>query len=144
MYSGSYDGFVYVWNLDATLAAKIDVNAATRDATVRPRADRRHRMHYRDAHGATSMVRDVGWHPNAPMLVGKWSGPVEISGGGRGKKQTDMRGIIASAWTGPHHDGGTASLHSFNEAGSDEGEPTMGIPVDEKLEPYWEARDSRW
>jgi WD repeat-containing protein 23 len=72
VYSGSHDGFVYVWNLDATLAAKIDVKAATRGATVRPRTDRRHRMHHRNSNGWEAMVRDVGWHPNAPMLVGKY------------------------------------------------------------------------
>jgi WD repeat-containing protein 23 len=71
VYSGSHDGFVYVWNLDATLAAKIDVNAATRAAAARPRPNRRHRMHHRHEHGWGTMVRDVSWHPNAPMLVGK-------------------------------------------------------------------------
>lgn len=72
VYSGSHDGYVYVWNLDATLAAKIDVTSATRGAMYRPRTERRHRTHHRGAHGWASMVRDVGWHPNAPMLVGKW------------------------------------------------------------------------
>jgi WD repeat-containing protein 23 len=71
VYSGSYDGYVYVWNLDATLAAKIDVRAATRGTPIRPRTDRRHRLHHRNTHGWEAMVRDVGWHPNAPMLVGK-------------------------------------------------------------------------
>jgi WD repeat-containing protein 23 len=71
VYSGSYDGYVYVWNLDATLAAKIDVRAATRGTPIRPRTDRRHRLHHRNTRGWEAMVRDVGWHPNAPMLVGK-------------------------------------------------------------------------
>ena len=71
VYSGSHDGFVYVWNLDATLAAKIDVKAATKGTTSRPRTERRHRMHHGNADDWESMVRDVGWHPNAPMLVGK-------------------------------------------------------------------------
>jgi WD repeat-containing protein 23 len=43
---------------------------------------------------------------------------------------------VASSWSGPAHEGGTASLHSFNEGESDEGEPVMGIPVNEKLQPY--------
>lgn len=37
-------------------------------------------------------------------------------------------------------DGGTASLHSYNEGGSDEAEPAMGIPVNEKLEAYVEPQ----
>ncbi|SPQ19587.1 e4e4a8ae-6b6b-444e-8ffa-13c3b82724e4 [Thermothielavioides terrestris] len=121
VYSGSYDGFVYVWNLDATLAAKIDVRSATRGAVARPpRSDRRHRLHlhHRNAAGWEALVRDVGWHPNAPMLV-------------------------ASAWSGPAMDAGTASLHSFNEGESDEAEPPMGIPLTEKLGPLPEWSSSR-
>jgi WD repeat-containing protein 23 len=77
VYSGSYDGFVYVWNLDATLAAKIDVRSATKDV-VRPRPERRTRFQHRnlrDVNGWEALVRDVGWHPNAPMFVGQWFDP---------------------------------------------------------------------
>lgn len=72
VYSGSQDGFVYVWNLDATLAAKIDVKAATVGKTM---ANRRYRVHRAMAGRRepwTTLVRDVGWHPNLPMLVGKY------------------------------------------------------------------------
>lgn len=71
VYSGSYDGFVYVWNMDATLKAKIDVKSATEN--VRPGLNRRYRVHrYYDSDGPwVTLVRDVGWHPNAPLLVGK-------------------------------------------------------------------------
>ncbi|KAL2180892.1 WD40-repeat-containing domain protein [Thermothelomyces heterothallicus CBS 202.75] len=110
VYSGSHDGYIYIWNLDATIAAKIDVKAATRASSVQPRPERRHRLHHRYSNGWESMVRDVGWHPNAPMLV-------------------------ASSWCGPGYEFGTASLHSFNEGESDEGDPAMGISVNEKLEP---------
>ncbi len=70
VYSGSHDGFVYVWNLDATLAAKIDVKAVTKGVR---NVDRRFHMHNRSHmhHEWTTLVRDVAWHPNAPMLVGK-------------------------------------------------------------------------
>ncbi|GAB1312265.1 WD40-repeat-containing domain protein [Madurella fahalii] len=112
VYSGSYDGHVYVWNLDATLAAKIDVRSATK-SNVRMRPERRHRLRHRDICGWEALVRDVGWHPNAPIFV-------------------------ASAWSGPAMDGGTASLHSYNECESDEGEPEMGASVNEKLQPYRE------
>lgn len=33
-------------------------------------------------------------------------------------------------------EGGTASLHSFNEGKTDEGDPIMGIRLNETLEPY--------
>lgn len=69
VYSGSYDGHVYVWNLDATLAAKIDVRSATK-APLRPRPERRHRLHAWNTGGWEALIRDVSWHPNAPMLVG--------------------------------------------------------------------------
>jgi WD repeat-containing protein 23 len=71
VYSGSHDGFVYVWNLDATLAAKIDVKSVTKGGPTPTTTNRRHRLHHRNAHGWEALVRDVGWHPNAPMLVGK-------------------------------------------------------------------------
>ncbi|KAB5562914.1 WD40 repeat-like protein [Coniochaeta sp. 2T2.1] len=109
VYSGSQDGFVYVWNLDATLAAKIDVKAATVGKSM---ANRRYRVH-RSMAGRreewTTLVRDVGWHPNLPMLV-------------------------ASSWTGATMDGGAATVHGYNESPSDEGMPPMGISVNEKME----------
>ena len=79
VYSGSQDGYVYVWNLDATLAAKINVKAAVygggggddddgRRTYRRLRGGRYHQ--YRSPWVA--LVRDVGWHPNAPLLVGEF------------------------------------------------------------------------
>ncbi len=71
VYSGSHDGFVYVWNLDATLAAKIDVKEVTKGLGM---SERRYRVYGRNYYQNqwTTLVRDVGWHPNAPMLVGKY------------------------------------------------------------------------
>ncbi|KAK3330922.1 WD40-repeat-containing domain protein [Apodospora peruviana] len=109
VYSGSYDGLVYVWNMDATIAARIDVKSATEG--LRPSLNSRYRVHryYDRGDEWVTLVRDVGWHPNAPLLV-------------------------ASAWNGPGaDDAGTASLHSFNENEADEAEPGMGLSVDEKL-----------
>ena len=72
VYSGSYDGFVYVWNLDATLVAKINVKEVTENVRpgVRP-PGRRYRVHHWGGQEWETLVRDVGWHPNAPLLVGK-------------------------------------------------------------------------
>ncbi|KAK0749466.1 WD40-repeat-containing domain protein [Schizothecium vesticola] len=112
VYSGSFDGSVYVWNLDATLAAKIDVRGAAAAAAGGRRRRRgiRYRHHLGDE--VETLVRDVGWHPSAPLLV-------------------------ASAWNEDEEGmfGGTATLHSYNEGDFDEAEPKMGRSVDEKLAP---------
>lgn len=68
VYSGSHDGSVYVWNLDATLATKIDVRQATKKM-LHPR--------YRHHQGSrwSTCVRDASWHPNAPLLAASaWNG----------------------------------------------------------------------
>jgi WD repeat-containing protein 23 len=66
VYSGSEDGKVYVWNMDATLAGKIDVYNATKDS--RPP----HRE-FNDPYSKwKTCVRDASWHPNAPVIVGMY------------------------------------------------------------------------
>ncbi|KAK4194306.1 WD40-repeat-containing domain protein [Triangularia verruculosa] len=116
VYSGSADGHVYVWNLDATLAKRIDVQSATEAATggTGRYRTRRYRLHSFENEWST-IVRDVGWHPNAPVLV-------------------------ASSWCGAANDTGTASVHGYNDMEGDDGEDSddegmaMGRVVDEKLE----------
>lgn len=75
VYSGSEDGGVYVYNLDATLAAKLDVNETTRNS--RPRNSDAYMRSYAyddDGDGGSAAwktcVRDVSWHPNAPVIAG--------------------------------------------------------------------------
>lgn len=70
VYSGSHDGKVYIWNMDATLKGTIDVLEATRNS--RPIEDERHVERY-DMSGRgqwSTIVRDVAWHPHAPVLAG--------------------------------------------------------------------------
>jgi DDB1- and CUL4-associated factor 11 len=69
VYSGSQDGKVYVWNMDATLEATIDVRKATINS--RPLDGRYRVYHTEDFPGWSTCVRDASWHPNAPLLVGK-------------------------------------------------------------------------
>jgi len=71
VYSGSQDGSVYIWNLDATLKAKIDVLGATRNS--RPMDDRSYVNHWEMGGSGrwSTIVRDVSWHPNAPVIAGK-------------------------------------------------------------------------
>ena len=65
VYSGSEDGKVHVWNMDGTVAGKIDVQKATKNS--RPPYSRDVDYHSR----WKTIVRDASWHPNAPMIVGK-------------------------------------------------------------------------
>ncbi|TQW01048.1 hypothetical protein V2A60_002066 [Cordyceps javanica] len=105
VYSGSADGKVYVYNMDATIARIIDVKQAT---TGTRRLDRRTRLYFDEPGGWGTCVRDASWNPNAPV-------------------------IVASAWNGYSMARGTCTIHSFNEAGEDEGEPEMGQSVDDML-----------
>ncbi|MCJ1404199.1 hypothetical protein MMC11_007424 [Xylographa trunciseda] len=112
VYTGSADGSVYVYNLDATLAGKVDVNRATHHS----------RRREPDSYTATydmddrrqgqwkTCVRDASWHPNAPV-------------------------IAATSWNGWGESTGTCTIHSWNDgAEEDEAEPTMGRRVDQRLQ----------
>jgi len=70
VYSGSYDGSVHVWNMDATPAGKIDVLKATKNSRPRESIAQPYDFYGR---GGTWMtcVRDASWHPNAPIVAGK-------------------------------------------------------------------------
>ncbi|KAI0019062.1 WD40-repeat-containing domain protein [Xylariomycetidae sp. FL0641] len=109
VYSGSHDGKVYVYNMDATIAGIIDVRKTTAESSTMSGEHRR----FFDGRGFprwSTIVRDASWHPNAPF-------------------------IAASALNGWDHSLGTVTLHSYNEASLDEGEPRMGTGYDEKLRP---------
>ena len=77
VYSGSENGGVYIYNLDATLAGKIDVLQSTLNS--RPRHPELFSdIGYGDSRGGSSWktcVRDASWHPNVPMIAGKWLNP---------------------------------------------------------------------
>lgn len=119
VYSGSKDGKVHVWNMDATKAAEIDVGAATRG--TRPR-DGRTRHYFTSSRGDwATCVRDASWHPHAPF-------------------------IAASALNGFSMSHGTVSLHSYGEDGEgdggdeDESERTPRLMM-ENLQPVpWENK----
>ena len=73
VYSGSEDGSVYIYNLDATLAGKVDVNKATHNS--RPRGHNPYNAPYEIEGGSSrgvwkTCVRDASWHPNAPIIAG--------------------------------------------------------------------------
>lgn len=70
VYSGSEDGKVYVYNMDATLAGTIDVGMATLNS--RPREPDVFATAYEMSGEMLwrTCVRDASWHPNAPVLAG--------------------------------------------------------------------------
>ncbi len=72
VYSGSEDGSIHVYNMDATLAGKIDVNKATHHS--RPRDPELYTNTYEMDDGSRgawkTCVRDASWHPNAPVIAG--------------------------------------------------------------------------
>ena len=73
VYSGSEDGKVYIWNLDGTQKATIDVETATRE--TRPKhhgQDWDWDMGYNHNIWKTC-VRDASWNPNVPVIAGEFS-----------------------------------------------------------------------
>ncbi|EEP75595.1 conserved hypothetical protein [Uncinocarpus reesii 1704] len=111
VYTGSEDGKVYIYNIDATIAGEIDVAEATyhsrpTDAEVFSAASHSRRL---DTDWKT-VVRDASWHPNAPM-------------------------IAATSWNGRGMAAGTCTVHSWNDDGSeDEGDPPLGQSYNAQLE----------
>ncbi|KAJ5965685.1 hypothetical protein N7481_012399 [Penicillium waksmanii] len=111
VYTGSEDGKVYVYNMDATLAGTIDVGSATMNS--RPREPDVFASAYEMSGEMLwrTCVRDASWHPNAPVLA-----------------------EIATSWNGWGLSSGTCTVHSWNNgAKDDEGDPPIGKSYDDKL-----------
>ncbi|KAI0894159.1 WD40 repeat-like protein [Annulohypoxylon nitens] len=118
VYSGSHDGQVYIYNMDATIAAIVDVKKSTSQSQTLPRAGGSFRQFYNGGlPGWSTVVRDASWHPNASF-------------------------IAASSLNGWDNAMGTISLHSYNESSFDEGDPQMGTGFDEKLRPMSVGRSA--
>lgn len=73
VYSGSHDGKVYVWNMDATLEKTIDVGKSTHWSGRVPGGGRAWRRGSVDRWNCC--VREPYWHPNAPIMAGKLGVP---------------------------------------------------------------------
>lgn len=69
VYSGSHDGKIYVWNMDATLEATIDVGTSTHWNGRIPGGGRQWRRGHPDRWNCC--VREPYWHPNAPIIAGQ-------------------------------------------------------------------------
>ncbi|KAF2192465.1 WD40 repeat-like protein, partial [Zopfia rhizophila CBS 207.26] len=112
VYSGSYDGSVYIWNLDATLAGKVDVLKATKNSRPRDPSLLAETYDFYGRNGGSWMtcVRDASWHPSAPI-------------------------IAATSWNGWGTSQGTCTVHTWNDGiDEDEGEPKVGKRVNAQLQ----------
>lgn len=69
IYSGSYDGKVYIWNLDATLDRTLDVTGST---TYLKRLPKDITSSYWYGSEYQTCIRDASWHPSAPVIAGKF------------------------------------------------------------------------
>lgn len=73
VYSGSEDGKVYIWNLDGTQKATIDVGEATQN--TRPKLSSGGREYNWDMGYNSNVwktcVRDASWSPTVPVIAGK-------------------------------------------------------------------------
>ena len=127
VYSGSEDGKIYIYNLDATLAGTIDVQKATYRS--RPRENHMY-MDVDDRNSREAWktcVRDASWHPNAPMIAGKCFTKCTC--------HNCCSHILATSWNGWGSSTGTCTIHSWNDGvDSDESDLPMGRRVDQKLE----------
>jgi len=110
VYSGSADGRVHVYNMDATVAGIVDVQQATMQTRPQPQGygswngfDGRHV--FGNSRGSTwrACVRDVSWHPSAPVMV-------------------------ATAWNGYESQMGTVTVHSWDEKGVRKQDKDAGKP----------------
>lgn len=132
VYTGSEDGKVYVYNLDATLAGTIDVGYATLNS--RPRDPDMYTSAYEIRSRTGEMmwrtcVRDASWHPNVPALAGK-----SIMIGHLNQHEWSNR-ALATSWNGWGLSSGTCTLHTWNDsAAEDEGDPPVGKSYDSKLQ----------
>lgn len=127
VYSGSTDGCVWIWNMDGSVRSKLEVSKNTGLAASREEAYAGFGARGRSGH---AILRDVSWHPNAPILASKCA---SVS-----QKSLSLT-MAATSWDGGYHGCGMTSVHSWNDdANDDEGDPPMGFRVNSEMKP--EAR----
>jgi DDB1- and CUL4-associated factor 11 len=131
IYSGSQDGKVYIWNLDATLKGTIDVAASTR--YLRGRGRESSDPYWGGRGQFRTVVRDASWHPAIPMIAGLLR-PLSHTPLYFCSPLTNPPSVTATAWNGWGTALGTCSIHSWNEGlDSDEAFQKKGLRLDAKL-----------
>lgn len=128
VYSGSEDGKVHIYNLDATLAGTINVAKATYQTRPRDPELCANTYDFSDRTGTTwkTCVRDASWHPHAPVVAGKFCSQFLVL--------HQLIIAIATSWNGWGMSTGTCTIHTWNDrARDDEADPQIGTRVDEQL-----------
>jgi len=121
---------VYIWNLDATLAGKVNVLKATKNSRPRDPDLLAETYDYWGRNGGSWMtcVRDASWHPYAPMIAGMFATPISYM-----LANADCR--LATSWNGWGTSQGTCTVHSWNDGvEEDEAEPKVGRRVNAQLQ----------
>jgi DDB1- and CUL4-associated factor 11 len=72
VYSGSQDGKVWIWDMNAEVKQVVDVQKATAVMRQGVTSTRLRNWGLGAGDPGETVVRDASWHPNAPMLVGKF------------------------------------------------------------------------
>lgn len=153
VYSGSEDGKVYIYNLDATLAGKIDVAKSTYQSRPRKIELRTNILQHNNRTGPIwtyelsqgkraswkTCVRDASWHPHAPIVAGKKYA--------QNRNVSELNQHPATSWNGWGMSTGTCTTHCWNDgAEEDEADWGMGLRVNEQLQHdenlYVAARDN--
>ena len=70
VYTGSADGKVYIYNIDATIARIIDVKEATYNTRPRDQLFGSRMSRISDRAEWKTCVRDASWHPSCPTIAG--------------------------------------------------------------------------
>ncbi|KAF1809963.1 WD40 repeat-like protein [Eremomyces bilateralis CBS 781.70] len=136
VYSGSRDGNVYIWNMDATLAGKIDVQNSTMNTRPDDEEMRTAARNTWSSRGNMWMacVRDASWHPSAPVIAGKSRFHCFAMIPCKPNIST------ATAWNGRGAVLGTASVHTWGPGTGERDEgPTK---VNGQLKPVYSSERS--
>ena len=127
VYTGSADGKVYIYNLDATIHKVINVRGGPAHRLFQDEGDDSDPESSDDDPYSrpSACVRDVSWHPNAPIIAGKLFICIVSS---------IWLTVVASAWNGVQMSEGTVTVHSWNlNEEEDDAEPKMGIRLNDRL-----------
>ncbi|KAM5476883.1 hypothetical protein MauCBS54593_000153 [Microsporum audouinii] len=135
VYTGSHDGKVYIYNLDATLAKVIDVGETTRHTW----SDKSFATSLNlDSKEVKACVRDASWHPNAPVIAGMFitCSLQLINCDLSFMIISNLRSqILATSWNGWGMSEGTCTVHSWTDGAlDDEGLPGMGWHLESELQ----------
>ncbi|KAK5069750.1 hypothetical protein LTS08_006687 [Lithohypha guttulata] len=150
VYSGSEDGKVYIWDLDGTQRATIDVGTATKD--TRPKMNGGHDNFDWDmgyaSHVWKTCVRDASWSPTAPVIAAtSWNGwgmsTGTVSVHSWNDSQFTRTSPPSKRTASPPKHGPLGEVPGYWDDHEDDGDPEMGQSFNARLEPRHGFRSSK-